>query len=355
MKKQQVTNKGHKMEELLRDYFLRAGYYVIRGVPFVYEGFDVTDVDLWLYGRASSFSREITIVDCKNKKTPQAIERIFWIQGLKQATKATNAVVATTDKRQEVKDFGKDLNVVVLDGFFLAKLAMSDEFASKRLVEEEFASKITDYSLGKLDGDWKGRIFLCKSLLSRGLSFDNCNEWLSHGKFFAEQAITKPMQKETALRCLYLICSFVAVAVDFILKEVSFLEQNERIAAIKDGFTYGSKGSLGMKKILSVSMGLVEQHSVNGASISRQVRSSVENQLSLLNTTILGEYFARMDVAKHLFPVAKELENLSMKKIFLSHEKASVETRSIISCLLDYWGVDRVMFANTLNMHNNVN
>lgn len=346
MGKQQSTNKGQKMEELLRDYFLRAGYYVIRGVPFVYEGFDITDIDLWLYGRASSVSREITIVDSKNKKTPQAIERIFWVQGLKQATKATNAVVATTDKRQEVKNFGKDLSVVVLDGNFLAKLAMS-EFAAKRLVEEEFASKITDYSLGKLDGDWKGRIFLCKSLLSRGLSFDNCNEWLSHGKFFAEQAITKPKQKETALRCLYLICSFIAIAVDYSLKELSFLEQNERITTIKDGFTYGSKGSSGMKKVLSVAMGLVEQHAINGASISQQVRSSVEHQLFLLNTAILGEYFAKIDVAKTLFAVAKELENISMQREFSSHESASVETRAMLSCLLDYWGVDRVMFAET--------
>lgn len=348
MGRQQTTNKGHKMEELLRNYFLKAGYYVIRGVPFVYEGFNITDIDLWLYGRASSVSREITIVDSKNKKTPQAIERIFWVQGLKQATKATNAVVATTDKRPEVKDFGKDLGVLVLDGFFLAKLAKPGEPTALRLDEEEFVSKITDYSLGKLDGDWKGRIFLCKSLLSLGLSFDNCNEWLSHAKFFAEQAITKPTQKETAMRCLYLICSFIAIAVDYSLKELSFLEQNEKITTIKDGFTYGSKGSSGMKKILSVAMGLVEQHAVNGASISRQVRSSVEHQLSSLNTAILGEYFAKIDVAKTLFAVAKELESLSMQRVFSSHESASVETRAMLSCLLDYWGVDRVMFAETI-------
>lgn len=351
----QLTNKGHKMEEFLRNYFLKAGYYVTRGVPFVYEGFDITDIDLWLYGRASSVSREITIVDSKNKKTPQAIERIFWVQGLKQASKATNAVVATTDKRPEVKDFGKDLGVLVLDGFFLAKLAKSGEPNAQRLSEEEFVSKITDYSLGKLDGDWKGRFFLCKSLLSRGLSFDNCNEWLSHAKFFVEQAITKPTQKETAMRCFYLICSFIAIAVDYSLKELSFLEQNEKISTMNDGFTYGSRGSSGMKKVLSVAMGLVEQHAVNGASISQQVRSSVEHQLSSLNTAILGEYFAKIDVAKTLFTVAKELESLSMQRVFLSHESASIETRAMLSCMLDYWGVDRVIFAETLKSHNKIN
>jgi len=37
-KSQQALSKGPKMEELLRSYFLKAGYYVVRGVPFVYEG-----------------------------------------------------------------------------------------------------------------------------------------------------------------------------------------------------------------------------------------------------------------------------------------------------------------------------
>ncbi len=72
-KSPQVMLKGPKMEELLRSYFLKAGYYVVRGVPFVYEGFDVTDIDLWLYSRTSSVSREITLGEAKNNKTPQAI------------------------------------------------------------------------------------------------------------------------------------------------------------------------------------------------------------------------------------------------------------------------------------------
>ena len=72
-------SKGMRLEEILRDYFLKTGVYVVRGVPFVYEQEDVTDIDLWMYSRTSSFSREITIVDVKNKKTPQALERIFWV------------------------------------------------------------------------------------------------------------------------------------------------------------------------------------------------------------------------------------------------------------------------------------
>lgn len=347
-KSQPPLLKGQRMEELLRSYFLKAGYYVIRGVPFVYEGFDVTDIDLWLYSRTSSVSREITIVDAKNKKTPQAIERIFWVQGLRIATKATSAVVATTEKRQEVKDFGRELGVLVLDGTFLGKLDKTDDPNALRLSEEEFFSKIDEYSLNKLDGDWRGRMVLCKSLLAKSLSFDSCNEWLSQGKFFAEQSITKSNQRETALRCLYMVCSFIAIAVDYCMKELSFHEQSERNTLIKDGFTYGSKGSSGLRKILNVAMSLIEQHAVDGVAISRQVRTSVDRQLAELNTSILGEFFSKNDVARTLFNVAKEFEQMAMSRAVVAHVDATLELRSMLYCLLDYWEVDRVMFSNVL-------
>lgn len=340
--------KGLKMEELLRNYFLRAGYYVVRGVPFVYEGFDVTDIDLWLYSRTSSVSREITIVDAKNRKTPQAIERIFWVQGLRSAVKATNAIVATTDKRPEVKSFGQDLGILVLDGTFLNKLANADELSATRLSDEDLYAKINDYSLSKLDGDWKGRITHSKSLLAKTLSFDSCNEWLGQGKFFAEQSITRGNQRETALRCLYLVCSFVAIALDYVMKELSFQEQSERSLIIKDGFTYGSRGSTGMKRIVNVAMGLVEQHAQDGPMISRQVKASVERQLTQLDTAGLGEFFSKNDVARALFSIGREFEQLALSRNFTSHNGSSVELRSMLLCLIDYWKIDRLMFSEEL-------
>ena len=337
--------KGPRMEELLRSYFLEAGYYVVRGVPFVYEGFDVTDIDLWLYSRASSVSREVTIVDAKNKKTPQAIERIFWVQGLKIATNATNAVVATTDKRQEVKDFGRDLGVLVLDGTFLAKLDRMPTPNALRLSDEEFMAEIDSYALNKLDGDWRARVLLSKSLLAKSLSFDSCNEWLSQGRFFAEQVIVKGNQSKTALRILYLLASFLFVAIDFCMRELSFHEQSERSKLLQDGFTYGSKGSAGLKKVLNIAIGLVEQHAKDGTLIAGQVRRSVEHQLAQLNTSILGEYFSRNDVARTLFSSAKAFEELAMNRDFVSHAVAP-EYKGLLYCLLDYWEIDRAMFAS---------
>lgn len=346
MAKSSPLGKGYLAEEMLRAYFSRAGYFVVRGVPFCYEGFDVTDIDLWLYSRSSSVSREIAIVDAKNKKTPQAIERIFWIKGLQKAVGASKAIVATTDRRPEVKEFGKELDVVVLDGSFLARLGSPDAQNPNRLSDEEFFQQIADYSLGKLDGDWKGRVRLCKGLLSKGLTFDNCNAWLGHARFFALSAIENQRQRPLALRCLYQICSFIALSIDYILEELAFVEQFERSVMLKEGFTYGSRGRSGLKKVLEIALGLVEQHAEDGALTSRQVRLSVEKQLASLQVEILAEYFSRPGVGRGLFTVAKEFEQLSMERNFSTHSSASPELKSMLYCLMDHWSLDRALLSD---------
>lgn len=333
--------KGYGMEESLRSYFLQAGYYVSRGVPFRYENFDVTDIDLWLYQRTSPFSREISIVDSKNKKTPQAIERIFWVQGLKAAVKANNAIVATTDRRREVTDFGRDLGIVVLDGTFLSRLDKLDNLLQVRLTEEEFFALILSYPLEKLDGGWLQKVRLCKSLLSANLGFDACNEWLFHLRFFLEQALTKPQQSEIAYRCCFLIASFIAIGVDFILKEILFLEQPVRLALLRDGFTFGDRGNSGMDQVIDVTMQLVEQHADNGKAISSQVRDSIRKSLANVNSMILAEHLAKNEVAKSLFSVSRELEQAAMKRQYSDAKSLSSESKALLLCISDYFGFER--------------
>jgi hypothetical protein len=345
MKELLKLDKGYHMEEALRNYFLQSGYYVARGVPFRYEGFDVTDIDLWLYSRTSPVSREISIVDIKNKKTPQAFERIFWVRGLKIAIQASAAIVATADRRKEVKEFGRNLDVLVLDGAFLSRLQRLEDFTPCRLLQEEFTGLVQAYELEKLDGGWLKRLADCKSLLSSGLSFDSCNEWLYHAQFFLEQSFAKPQQRDIALRCYYLLCSFIALAADYILREVLFLELSDRMTVFTDGFTFGSRGSKGMHQVLDITMNLVEQHAERGKAIAGEVRSSVKSSLADMNSSVLAEYLVKNDVARNLFSVAKELEQMAMSREFVHHSTASAEARSLLFCLIDFYGFDRTQFA----------
>lgn len=344
-----VINKGFKTEEILRIYFLKNGYYVARGIPFNYRGFAITDIDLWLYNRTSSVSREISIVDIKNKKTPQAIERIFWVKGLQAAVNATNALIATTDKRPDVKEFGKDLDVFVLDGNFLGKINQYEQFLETRLTDEEIISMIDSYSLSKLDGDWKTKFLEAKSLLALGLNFDNTNKLLNINKFFLEQILTKSSQKEISLRIFYSICSYIAINLDYIQRDLAFLEDaNSRKNAFKNGFRYGNKGEKEIKRIIDMSLSFVEQYSDNGQSIASQARYNISKQFESMPTDILAEYFSDNKVIKSVFTVALELELLSVNRIFKLHIDASPEVKSFIAILLDFYGIDRVTFAKVI-------
>ena len=74
--------------------------------------------------------------------------------------------------------------------------------------------------------------------------------------------------------------------------------------------------------------------------------------MAQLNTSILGDFFSKNDVARTLFTVAKEFEQLAMAREFTSHGAASIELRSTLFCLFDYWGIVRVMFSEALEAKN---
>ena len=337
-------NKGAQAEEILSFYFLKAGYYVIRGVPYKYEGFDITDIDLFLYGRVSALSRERTIVDIKNKKTPQALERIFWIKGLQAALKVDRAIVATTDNRPAIANYGKEQGIIIIDGNLLKRLEKLSSEYQYRLTDNEFLALIDEYPFQKLDGDWKNRIMISKSLLVLGMNFDHINFWLDNAYFFASQVLDNPSYKQYALRCLYLICSFILIGVDFQMKEVSSMEHSERINFLNEGFTYGAKGKGGTNNIIKSVLTLIK-NVPHGGALANQLQESLEKGFEQLNSKILSEHFSKIDISKLLFDLAREFEGLAMNKEFIHHSmKTNVALKSMLFCFLDYWGISRSQF-----------
>src|SRR5262245_25543513 len=131
--------KGYALEEALRNYFLLAGLYVVRGVPIRLEGEDLTDIDLWLYERPSGSARRRLVVDAKFKTKPKAAERLFWTKGLSEFLRVEGGYVATTDSRPTIRLMARRIGLSVLDGNDLNRIASSVKTAaSKRLAEEDF-------------------------------------------------------------------------------------------------------------------------------------------------------------------------------------------------------------------------
>jgi hypothetical protein len=333
--------KGYEMEEVLRRYFIRAGYFTVRGVPFVYEGFDVTDVDIWLYDRPSSVARHRIIVDIKNKKTPQVIERIFWTKGLREVLGVEQAIVATTDKRTAVSDFGKEQDVLILDGAFLDRLGKTSEALDKRLAEEQFIALLGTYSPTKAGGDWKGRYKGAKRPLARDLGYNSINEWLIDARYFAEQAHLVVTHREVALRMLYMFISFIAIAFDFVMKDLAFTEPAAKLATLNDGLRHGSQGAAGTKRVLELAAGLIEQYAPEQRHLGIRIRDGLNKELESIPTKMLAEYFAKQSVSQELFTVAKELEAAAYGSAFVSPNTLSASARGIIGVLLDFWEMDR--------------
>jgi hypothetical protein len=109
-----MAQKGAGLEELVRAYFDRQGFFALRGVCYQFEDEEVTDIDAWLYGRQSASVRTRTIVDVKDKRSPKAFERVLWARGMQLALGCDRAIVATTDRGAKIVRFAHQQKVALL-------------------------------------------------------------------------------------------------------------------------------------------------------------------------------------------------------------------------------------------------
>ncbi len=338
-----VQPKGHMAEELLREYFLELGYYAVRGIKFVFQGEDVTDIDLWLYHRHSPISRERINVDIKNKKTPQAIERILWTRGLQVTLGLDRCIVATTDNRQPVVDFGREHGVVVLDGTFFNSLK-SRAKAFDRLSEEEFDRLLDADNLGKLGGNWRQRVQLAKTAIVTHLGYDGCNGWLADIGFFVEQSETYVQRAEAAVRTTYLLISYFLIGLDFALSKVVFESQESKKAAIAEGLWHGSEGKKRTETVLHYASQIASHYlnsgEGNAARIQRELRAVIEQ----MPVGIIAEHFSKVANLNQIFQSAKRFEAHAFEKKITWPSVLPADLKAIIGVLLDCLKQERARF-----------
>lgn len=338
-------NKGAEMEESLRRYFLTLGYYVLRGVKFRYHAFDVTDIDLWLYAKSSALARQRTNVDIKNKKTPQALERIFWAKGLKETLELDSCMVATTDTRPDVREFGLSHRVAVLDGPFLTRLQGSAKSHIDRLTEEEFLTLANNASTGKMGGDWKGRYEEAKSRVLTDLRFDGCNAYISDIQYFLEQRLILGDTDPTPLRLAYSIISMLSIAVDFVLKDHSALNNELRFELLCEGFRYGDSGNAYATRLTRLAAGLAEVAGI-APGTGKAVVDELKRQAGEIPAEALAEFFSKGSVQGALFSTALEFESAAFAPIVPLPPTLSTNAQGVLGALADFLGIDRKKVLN---------
>lgn len=334
--------KGERAEELLRKYFLSIGYYVLRSVEFKYHGFDITDIDLWLYSRPSPISRERTNVDIKMKRQPQALERVLWTKGLQKILSLEKCIVATTDKRPDVTEFGIEHDVLILDGNFLSKLTSTERYDDKRISEESFENILTSLDSKSYSGNWKKRYRKSKEVLITKLNFDGVNHILDDIQHYLEKVATAEKESyEAACRALYSSISMLLITLDFSIKDIIFKEHDERIKMISDSIRYGLDGKVQANKLLSMTTTLISSFVGSTPIDNASIIAEVESQFKSIPAEIIGNHFSTTQSMKQMFHLAIAFEGFAFSKEIVKTIDLEFEMKSIIGVLCDFNSIDR--------------
>jgi hypothetical protein len=243
-----------------------------------------------------------------------------------------------------VRDFGLRNNVTVLDGTFLSKLESQRALLRDRLSEEEFLATLSSDSLAKLKGDWPARLTQSKSRLLSNLDFTGCNTWLADAGYFVEQAIVDPQRSIPAARLLYLNISYFLVALDFVLKDLSFVDSSTKAKALKDGFTHGTMGRQGVDQLLSQAVALIENYLPEGKSWSDMLRRSVFADFENVPADVLKEFFGKRDVSRSIFGYARKFEELAYSREFTPPPVLDGDLKSVLGVILDFSQTERREF-----------
>ena len=344
-------SKGFDLEELLRAYFIRAGFFVARGVPLQYAGEDLTDIDIWLYERPTGSSRRRQILDAKSKNKPKAAERLFWTKGLMELLNVDGAYVATTDARPLLRAMSKQLGISLLDGADLRRIGSSDKVAfPDRLTEEEFLLKISRFDKIRRDRSVHAAYSDVKSALIDNFGAHTLNRALDTLGALASLAVSlHPNSEDAELACRvsYFAASITALAIDFVSSEFSFRTVDERKTAILNAIRFGNSDAVAGRERINLAVGLLRRYGPQGEATGHAVEAAVMRDIQQIPAEIIGDYVAKNSKQDELFQIARRLEHVAFSKRLQSFDALGSEEKSFIAALLDFCGVDRSRFAKS--------
>jgi hypothetical protein len=333
-------SKGFLAEEALRCYFRSIGYFAIRGIPLVYKKIEVSDVDLWLYVKTTSLTSERSCVDVKSKRSPQALERVVWAKGVKEILRIDRALVVTTDNRPEIRDFGTENGVDVLQGDFLARTVAS--FPPKdNISEEELFFLIDTPCIINSKVNWRIWYRAHKTRLLDSLNFNGCNTFLLAVKFLFEEYIATGKKSEVSIRLLYIIIAYFLVTLDY--KSRSFVQLGviARNEILVEGFRYGEAGHQRTEEVFQMALQLLIAAGKNDLFSRADLQNEFQMQASEYKAEILGEHFAKSESLKNLFLIACSFEELAYSKKLSLPDEIPSELKAIIGLISDFLGIDR--------------
>jgi hypothetical protein len=343
--------KGLQTEELLRRYFLRTGFFVVRGVLVRHEGVDLTDVDLWIYERPTTLARRRTIVDIKDKGTPKAAERLFFVKGLAETIGVEGAGVATTDSRPALRRLARKQGLLWIDGDDIQRLKASSELANwDRLSEEELASEVSDIDSLRMSRNLRDQFEKVKSGVASRFGASSANISLEGVGYFAREAIAAHPSSPAAkilIRLTYHAAAIAAASLDFASSDTALRPAPERLRGLTEAIRYGADAD-GVLEQLRFAERAVRDYMPNGAGAAKVVRDGFTADLAAIPAEGLAEIVLKMTRGDALFETARTLESAAYAKTVPSFDDLELTSRSFVGAVLDFVSIDRPTFARAI-------
>ncbi|WP_407058577.1 hypothetical protein [Syntrophotalea acetylenica] len=344
--------KGFKTEELLRAYFLRAGFFVVRGIKLKIKDTELTDSDLLVYERSATLARRRTVIDVKDKKSPQAAERLFFVSGLAQILGVEGAGVATTDKNPILRELARKSKILWIDGDDLQRLKKSDKVLyPNRLSEEEMFDKIDQ--LDKLRGGRKYRVLTedIKSSIGDRFGVSSANRAIEAFQVFVDEAIKshpKSVSAEVLSRLAYFSCSLAAASLDFASADSALRPTEERCKLMSNAIRYGENAQDTFQKLEWTELALRE-YIENGASIAREIKDKFTTDAGSFPSEDLAEIVIKLSNTNKLFEVARSLETAAFRVYPVCFDDLATDAKSFVGAMLDFCSLDRRHFSDAMS------
>lgn len=332
------NSKGARAEEAIRNVFRHAGYYVVRALPYTFQGRDVTDVDVWLYGK-TGVSRERINVDIKNKKTPQAIERFFWALGVMQVLRLERCIVVTTERNPAVVEFGRRSNVAVIDGQYLQEAQAKPD--ANRLSEEEFLAAIRQDDAEELGKKLHGRYLAAKARLLTQMTFDGCNLHMVEAEKCLEDLVAYPGVRKSVRRVLYAVLSHMAITVDYLAAKMEFTDPDRRRQAIETGLRYGNAGRYRLEEFSRILEACKNPDRQEDNEVISRIVNTLKSEAGDLRADMVAEYMTNQLAGAGLFELAVQLESHAFAIECPPIADLPTELKSFVMMLADFYGMER--------------
>jgi len=338
-----TVDRGGAAEEALRLYFQQLGAFVIRGVK-VRAGRDhVTDIDLWVYTRASVHARHISIVDIKNKKRAKGYERLIWLKGLQSAVGAEEAIVATTASKEDLRPFAARLGLKLLSAQVFKAVMGRYSSANERLASEELEKM---WRTVKLEGgeNLASRMETNLVEVGLGLSFSALNIWMDEAARLLVHCHDHERTPAASARAVLLLASLVAIAADYVGRNTAFDEPESRRSYFREGLMFGNAAEGTSNRFLGFAEQVATDYLDKTGAAAATIRSGFQKAVKNLPVGPFIDFFARPAAGRELFDAATQLERAAFAKTPPSFANLPAEGKTIIGLLIDYAGLDRRKF-----------